>query len=229
MKGDIMKAKRISMSLAGVIITAISIGAFKFAAFGVDPFQSFMSGIDSLAPIDFGTLYVLVNAVLLLFALIFDRHYIGIATFFNLFLLGYVVDFSQSVIQLFFPAPGILIRVISFLFGFVLLCFGSSLYMTADMGVSTYDAIALICTNKWKLGQFRAIRIISDFICIAFGCGMYLCGNGFADGIASIVGIGTIVTAFCMGPLIDWFNRRISNKMLVDKPTYHAAVQKRTC
>ena len=50
-----MKTKRIMMSLGGVIITAISVGAFKFAAFGVDPFQSFMSGIDFLAPIGFGT------------------------------------------------------------------------------------------------------------------------------------------------------------------------------
>ena len=66
------------MSLVGVIITAISIGAFKYAAFGVDPFQSFMSGTDTLIPIDFGTLYVIVNAILLLFALVFDRHYIGI-------------------------------------------------------------------------------------------------------------------------------------------------------
>lgn len=216
MKGDIMKAKRIFMSLAGVIITAISIGAFKFAAFGVDPFQSFMSGIDSLVPIDFGTLYVLVNAVLLLFALFFDRHYIGIATFINLFLLGYVVDFSQTMITACFPDPGLFGRSVSFLFGFVFLCFGSSLYMTADMGVSTYDAIALICTNKWKLGQFRAIRIISDCICIALGIGMYLLAGGDANDISSFVGLGTIVTAFCMGPLIDWFNRRISNKMLVD-------------
>ena len=80
-----MKSKRIIMSLVGVIITAISIGAFKYAALGVDPFQSFMSGIDTLIPIDFGTLYVIVNAILLLFALVFERHYIGIATFINLF------------------------------------------------------------------------------------------------------------------------------------------------
>ena len=91
------------MSLVGVIITAISIGAFKYAAFGVDPFQSFMSGIDTLIPIDFGTLYVVVNAILLLFALVFDRHYIGIATFLNLFLLGYVVEFSQNMLFLLFP------------------------------------------------------------------------------------------------------------------------------
>ena len=73
------------MSLFGVIICAISVGIFKIAALGVDPFQSLMSGLDKLIPISFGTLYVIVNAVLLLFSLFADRHYIGIATFINLF------------------------------------------------------------------------------------------------------------------------------------------------
>ena len=83
-----MKTKRIIMSVLGVLGGAVSVGFFKLAAFGVDPFQSFMSGIDKLIPIDFGTLYVIVNACLLLFALVFDRHYIGVATAVNLFLLG---------------------------------------------------------------------------------------------------------------------------------------------
>ena len=209
-----MKVRRIAMSLAGVVVTAISIGAFKLASFGVDPFQSFMSGIDALIPIDFGTLHVIVNAVLLIFALVFDRHYIGIATFINLFLLGYVVDFSQAVIEVLFPAPTLLIRVALFLFGFVFLCFGSSLYMTADMGVSTYDAIALICVHRWKLVKFRIIRIATDFLCILFGIGMYLLAGGTANELTSFLGIGTILTAFCMGPLIDLFNRSVAVPIL---------------
>lgn len=202
------------MSLVGVVIAAISIGAFKYAACGVDPFQSFMSGIDTLIPIDFGTLYVVVNAILLLFALVFDRHYIGIATFINLFLLGYVVEFSQNMMLLLFPNPTIAIRFLSFLCGFVFLCFGSSLYMTADLGVSTYDAIALICTNKWKLGKFRVIRICTDIGCIILGISMYLISGGPDDQISSFIGIGTTVTAFCMGPLIDFFNRTIAVPVL---------------
>lgn len=209
-----MKAKRIIMSFLGVIITAISIGAFKYAAFGVDPFQSFMSGIDTLIPIDFGTLYVLVNAALLLFALVIDRHYIGIATFLNLFLLGYVVDFSQNLLMYIFPAQTITVRIILFLAGFIFLCFGSSLYMTADMGVSTYDAIALICTNKWKLGKFRIVRIITDLLCILLGIGMFLLGGGTMYSIPTFVSIGTIITAFCMGPMIAFFNDKVSIPIL---------------
>lgn len=209
-----MKSKRIVMSIVGVIITAFSIGAFKLAAFGVDPFQSFMSGIDALIPINFGTLYVIVNAVLLLFTLVFDRHYIGIATFLNLFLLGYIVEFSLAFLQNLYPDASLTVRLMSFILGFVFLCLGSSLYMTADLGVSTYDAIALICTNKWKLGKFKFVRITTDIVCIILGITMFLFSGGAPDKITTFVGIGTIVTAFCMGPLIDLFNRKISVPML---------------
>ena len=83
------------MSLLGVIICAISVGFFKHAALGVDPFQSLMAGLDALIPIQFGTLYVIVNAILLIFTLIFDRKNIGIATAINLFLLGYITQSSS--------------------------------------------------------------------------------------------------------------------------------------
>jgi len=212
-----MRLKRIFMSLAGVIITAISVGAFKFAALGVDPFQTFMTGMDALIPIGFGTLYVIINAVLLLFALAFDRHYIGISTLINLFLLGYVVDFTVHLLTVLIPEATIVIRVLSFLLGFVFLCLGSSMYMTADLGVSTYDAIALVCTNKWKLGKFRYVRITTDIACILLGVTAFLVSGGSANQISSFLGIGTVLTAFFMGPLIDLFNRKIAQPLLALK------------
>lgn len=209
-----MRNMRILMSVIGVIISAISVGAFKFASFGVDPFQSFMSGVDSLVPIDFGTLYAIVNALLLIFALVFDRHYIGIATFINLFLLGYVVEFSQNLLVNAFPNPTLIIRTLFFALGFIFLCLGSSLYMSADLGVSTYDVIALVCTHRWKLGKFKCVRICTDTICIVLGIGMFLLSGGYTKQITTFVGIGTILTAFFMGPVIDLFNRTISIPML---------------
>ena len=151
-----------------------------------------------------------VNVVLLLFSLIFDRHYIGLATFINLFLLGYVVDFSHNTLLTIFPDASMPIRCVSFVIGFVALCFSSSLYMTADLGVSTYDAVAIIMANTWKLGQFKYIRIVTDLCCVIIGCSLYLLGGGALAAIPTIAGFGTIVTAFFMGPLIDWFNRKFS-------------------
>lgn len=205
---------RILMSVLGVLVGGISVGFFKIGALGVDPFQSFMSGMDQLIPIGFGTLYVIVNACLLIFSLVFDRHYLGIATLVNLFLLGYVVEFSHGTLMNLLPDPSLLIRWLCFLFGFIVMCFASSMYMTADLGVSTYDAVALILTNKWKLGQFKYIRITTDVICVILGAALFLLGKGDIKEIPTFIGIGTIMTAFCMGPLIDFFNRKIAIPML---------------
>ncbi len=209
-----MKTRRIFMSLFGVIICAISVGIFKIAALGVDPFQSLMSGLDKLIPIPFGTLYVIVNVLLLSFSLIADRHYIGIATFINLFLLGYITQWTYEFLQTIIVNPSMIIRLICLLVGIVIICFGSALYMTADLGVSTYDAVALILVNKWHIGQFKYIRIVTDVICVLIGGILFLLGGGKISEIPTIIGIGTIVTAFFMGPLIEVFNQKIAIPLL---------------
>lgn len=209
--------KRVAMSLFGVIICAISVGIFKIAALGVDPFQSFMAGLDAVVPIKFGTLYVITNAVLLLFALVFDRHYIGIATFINLFLLGYITQFTYEFLQTVITDPSIAVRIICLITGVVIICFGSAFYMTADLGVSTYDAIALIICNTWKKGKFQYVRIITDIVCVILGVILFLLSGGKIPQIPTIAGIGTIITAFFMGPLIEFFNVHVSRPILSGK------------
>ena len=205
------------MSILGVMTGAVSVAIFKMAAFGVDPFQSFMSGISKLIPISFGTLYVIVNAVLLTFSLIFDRHYIGIATFINLFLPGYVTEYSYKLLRWLVPEPSMPLRVIFLIVGIIIICIGSSLYITADLGVSTYDAVALIMANKWKIGKFKFIRICTDVCCVVLGSLMFIAGGGRLREIPTIAGIGTIITAFFMGPLIEFFSEHIARKLLDDK------------
>ena len=214
MSMDKKKAKRIGMSLCGVIICAISVGIFKIAALGVDPFQSFMAGLDKAVPIDFGTLYVIANVVLLLFALTFDRHYIGIATFINLFLLGYITQFTYAQLQKVIVDPSMPVRVLCLVIGVVVICFGSAFYMTADLGVSTYDAIALIISGTWKKGKFQYVRIITDICCVIIGTILFLVAGGTVSEIPTIVGVGTIITAFFMGPLIEFFNVHIARPFL---------------
>lgn len=205
------------MSVIGVLAGGVSVGFFKLAAFGVDPFQSFMSGLDQLVPLQFGILYVIVNAVLLIFSLIADRHYIGIATFINLFLLGFVVDGSYALLKFLLPNPALWIRILAMIFAIVVICIGSAFYITADLGVSTYDAIALIITGTWKKGQFKFVRIITDLVCILIGIGLFLLGGGELKGILAFVSVGTIVTAFFMGPLIEFFNKTLARPFLEGK------------
>ena len=209
-----MQVKRIVMSIAGVVICAVSVAVFKIAAFGVDPFQSFMSGLDALVPIGFGTLYVIVNAVLLLFSLLTDRHKIGIATFINLFLLGYITQFTYDLLRQLVPDPSLVLRIVCLIVGIVIICLGASLYMTADLGVSTYDAVALVMADKWHWGKFKYIRICTDLVCVLLGCILFVAAGNSIGMIPTIAGVGTIVTAFFMGPLIELFNEKISRPLL---------------
>ncbi len=209
-----MKTRRILMSLGGVVVCAISVGVFKLAALGVDPFQSLMSGLHSLIPISFGTLYVIVNLVLLTFSLLTDRTKIGLATFINLFLLGYITDFTHQTLMGIFPAPSLPLRFVFLLIGIVVICFGSALYMTANLGVSTYDAVAIVLSEKWKLAKFQYCRIAADLVCVILGTVFFLLAGGEWTKVPTIVGIGTIITAFFMGPLIEFFNVKVARPLL---------------
>lgn len=199
------------MSALGVIICGISVGMFKHASLGVDPFQALMSGLDAVIPIRFGTLYVVVNLLLLTFALIFDRRKIGLATLINLFLLGYIAEFSQSVCRTVLPDIGLFGRIVLLLAAIVIMCLASAFYFTADLGVSTYDAVSLIWSEKQSRIRFQYCRISCDLICVV--AGTLLCKIGGIN-IFGEVNIGTVITAFFMGPLIAVFNKKVAGPFL---------------
>ena len=110
------------MSVFGVVICGISIGFFKRSAFGVDPYQTLMNGLNAVLPISFGTLYVIANLCLLLFSLVNDRHRIGIATLVNLFFLGYIADYSHKLLQYLFPDASLAGRIVFLFIGIVTMC-----------------------------------------------------------------------------------------------------------
>ena len=202
---DMMKT-RILMSSLGVMIGGISVGMFRTAALGVEPFQSLMSGLNSLIPISFGTLYVIANIILLLFSLIVDRHKIGLATVINLTLLGYVAEYSQKLFTFLLPNLNLLASLLLLAVAVVVMCFGSALYFNADLGVSTYDAVSLVISEKQKKVSFKICRILSDLICVSLGVLLCRLSHMSWREVGAVVGIGTIITAFFMGPLISFFS-----------------------
>lgn len=200
--------RRIIMALVGMTVAGISVGIFKRAFFGVDPFQCFCNGIANVIPLSFGTLYMLINAVLLVIDYFLDRHYIGISTFINMFLVGYVVEFSESLLARLFGDMELPGRILFLAVGIITTCIAAALYYDADLGASPYDAIPLhIADKKLKLAgktvPFKIIRIISDLICVLIG---------FLLGV--LPGIGTLITALFMGPLITFFRKTISGPLL---------------
>jgi uncharacterized protein len=192
------KTKQIIMTLGGVSISGFSVGLFNFTDFGMDPFQVLAHGIWNQLSLGFGSLYTIINLIMLVVIFFVDRHKIGLGTFMNIFLLGYIVQFSSLLLETWIPTPSLLLKVLFLICGIVLLCFGSALYYTGNLGVSTYDAVALILSEK-KVARFQYCRMGSDLICTV---------GGFLLG--ATVGIGTLATAFFMGPLITFFNHRLA-------------------
>ena len=119
--------RRIVMALVGMAIAGISVGIFKRAFFGVDPFQCFCNGVANVVPISFGTLYMLINAVLLVIDFFLDRHYIGISTFINLFLVGYAVEFSENLLAHLFGDMDLPSRIILLVVGIITTCIAAAL------------------------------------------------------------------------------------------------------
>ena len=198
---------RIIMTISGVMLCSIAVGFFKCSLFGVDPFQCFAQGSWGrlFSGMSYGTYYMGISVLMLIVDLFLDKHYIGIATFINMFLTGYIIDFSTQVIAKLIPEPGLVLRIIMLLVAVVLMCFACSLYMTSDLGVSVYDAIPIIISNRTGI-KFRFCRIGCDLVCVTIGT---VCGL--------IPGLGTIITAFFMGPLIEFFNNVFSKPLLYGK------------
>ncbi len=198
------RTRRIWMTISGVLICGFSVGMFHFSALGLDPFQVFTHGIFMILPEGapgFGTVYAAINLLMLIAIFLTDRKKIGLGTVINIFLLGYVVEYSSLLFEKLIPEPSLFVRFVFLLLGIVVMCFSSALYFTADMGVSTYDAVSLIISEK-KKWKFQFCRIFSDLFCTL---------TGFFFG--ATVGIGTVVTAFFMGPLITFFNRTVAEPL----------------
>lgn len=199
--------RRIVMTVSGVLLNGVLVGLFKVSRMGVDPFQVLCAGLDSVIPLSFGTLYTILNAVLLLGMFLVDRHYIGLGTVVNMLFLGYVAQYAQAFFEFLFPNPSAIARLAMLLVAIPFLCLAGSLYITSDLGVSTYDVWALTLDRRTRF-PFRFLRIGTDLLCVVLGFALL----GFRP--AGMIGVGTIITAFFTGPLIDFFNRKVSRPLL---------------
>lgn len=209
--------KRVVLSFISIIVMGFGISLFSVSGFGVDPFTSMNMNVASTLGIGFGTYQLIVNAVILLYVIIVaHRGLVGVGTVFNMVGCGYSCEFFQSLIQ---PVVNThytyAIRIPLLLIGIITLCFACSLFFTANIGVGPYDALGFMLSRGIKL-EHKWVRVITDVtviligLVISGGLNAILSGN-FSE--VKNIGIGTIITAFCMGPLINAFNKNVSAKI----------------
>ena len=197
--------KRIGMATAGSVLLGIAVGFMRIANFGLDPFASTVQGVANLLGTGYGNSFLLVTGALFGVTLLLDRSMIGVATFVNLFLLGYIADATVWGMTAMGFQPQLAGRILMLILGVGIICIASSLYFTANLGVSAYDAMALIATKR-KIASFRVCRTAGDMLCVVLGMLM-----------GCMPGAGTVLVAFCMGPLIQYLNRVMSIPLLEGK------------
>lgn len=143
-----------------------------------------------------------------IFVLWKGRTCIGAGTIVNMAGIGYIADFGVFVLTKCLGEPELLsvqIRILLMIFAVTLCSFAAAMYMEADIGIAPYDAFGVIIekiSNRKIL--FKTARVLTDVICVTIG---------FSFG--SIVGVATIITAFCMGPLIEVFRVQCMEKLVI--------------
>ena len=195
------KFYRIICAVIGITIISIGLTFIRYAALGLDPVTSLNTGIANQLGISFGTWHLIIFSIMLAWVFFADRSKIGFGTVYNIVTIGYVSDFLLWLLRELplFQSFFLQLRIASFLFGLVVLYFGAAVYIEAKTGLAPYDAIAIIIAEKIKRpNAFKLIRMGTDALCVFGG----VLTN-------SDVGIGTLITVLCAGPIIAFFRKRL--------------------
>lgn len=211
--------KRVVLTIISIITMGFGISLFSISGFGVDPFTSMNMNISSTLGMSYGTYQLIVNAAIILFVVIFaHRGWIGIGTLINMVGVGYSCEFfSKLVGSAVMPVAKVLAVKIAFLgCGIIVLCFACSLFFVSNIGVGPYDSLGFMISQSIKV-PYKWVRVGTDVVVILIGLvvsgGFGALLKGDFSKIQNI-GIGTIITAFMMGPLVNFFSEKVSSKIL---------------
>ena len=203
-----MKSKismgRILVMIAGNIFLGMGIGIFKLSGMGNDPFSGMAMALADRAGMVYANFLVLLNVFLFLIEFFTGKKFIGIGTFVNALLQGYIVTFFYELLVAVCGAPQQpAVQVITVCIGVIVCSFGVSLYQSSDVGVAPYDSISLIMAGRWPKVSYFWHRMSNDAFCVVV---CFLAGG--------IIGLGTLVSALGMGPVIHFFNRHFTDRLL---------------
>ena len=211
--------KRVVITIISIIIMGLGIALFSVSGFGVDPFTSMNMNVSSALGIGYGTYQLIVNAVIIVFVVIVaHRGLIGIGTMINMVGVGYSCELFTGIINSFLKSAldNTAVRIALLAAGIIVLCFSCSLFFVSNIGVGPYDSLGFMISNSIKV-PYKWVRVITDItviligLVVSGGLGSVLSGD-FSQ--IKNVGIGTVITAFMMGPLVNFFSEKVSSKIL---------------
>ena len=191
------------MSLIGITLISFGSALSQTMNMGLDPFTAINTGASELLGFTLGNYQLFVNAAILAIILFFDRKIIGWGTIFNLVLVGYMIEFFISMLESFIDPTqfAFIVQLLITVVAILIFTFGVALYMDADLGVSPYDAIAPVITDRVS-ASYKTVRMIQDIVVVITA---WILGGP--------VGVSTFITGFLAGPLIDFFSNRFTSKL----------------
>jgi uncharacterized membrane protein YczE len=185
---------RLARLLFGLVLFGFGLALMVIADLGLSPWDVFHQGVSQRTGVPIGTV-VIITGLLLLVLWIPLKERIGIGTIANAIVIGLTLDLFLLIL------PGqidaLAVRWLSMLLGVLLVAIGSGFYIGAGLGPGPRDGLMTGITRRtgYPLGLVRGVLEIGVLI-----IGWLLGGT---------VGVGTLVFAFGIGPLVQFFLNRL--------------------
>jgi uncharacterized membrane protein YczE len=189
---------RLPPLIIGLVLFGVGVAFMVVANLGLSPWEVLHQGISFRTGISIGTVAIITGVgVLLLWIPLHER--IGIGTVLNVLIIGPVVDVSLWLLP--DQVDMMWLRWALMVGGTVIIALGSGLYIGAGLGPGPRDGLMTGLATKGinvavaRIGIEIAVLIIGHFL-------------------GGTVGIGTLVFAFSVGPLVAFFLPMFSMKPL---------------
>lgn len=191
-------ALRGALLLAGLSGYGFSMAMMVQASLGLDPWDVFHQGLSRHTGMTIGTTSALVGLAVLL-AWIPLRNRPGIGTIANVIVIAVTVDIGVAVL----PAPDDMAVRVPMMLGAVLLnAVSTVLYIGAGLGPGPRDGLMTGLVARTG----RSVRLIRTLIEATVLTAGWLLGG--------TVGVGTVIYAFGIGPLVQLILRYMPRRLL---------------
>lgn len=213
---------RVVLLLVGLWIAHLGVTLFLQTNLGSDPFNVFVQGLFRAIPwpewagMTHGRVHLLVSLLIMVVLLVVDRSYVGIGTVLCMALGGPIIDVYTLWLSPFLNETlPLAVRVPLLAVGCVILAFGMTIVIRSQAGTGPNDLVAVVLSDK-SGKPFGPVRI---------GVDLTFALVGFALG--GVVGVGTIICAFLVGPAAQLFFP-VSEKICVCVLNQFAGVNSRS-
>jgi uncharacterized membrane protein YczE len=198
--------RRLVQLLLGLVLYGVSDAMLVLAALGLDPWDVFHQGLARHSPFPIGTWSIVVGAIVLLlwFPL---RQRPGLGTVSNVFVIGLVINAVLALV----PVPtSLAVRIVTLCAAVLLNGIATGAYIGAGMGPGPRDG--LMTGLALRGGSIRVVRTGIELTVLIAG---FLLGG--------TVGIGTLLYALAIGPLVHQF----MPMMRIDEPRPSGTTQQK--